>query len=339
MKVLVTGGAGFIGSNAASRFLRRGDEVVVLDNYSRDGAYANLEWLRPQGRLISLEADVRDAARVAEVFREHADTALVLHLAAQVAVTTSVANPRLDFEVNLLGTLNLLEAARLAKVSAPFIYASTNKVYGQMDDLEATEHNGRLRFSKLADGICEERNLDFHSPYGCSKGGADQYVRDYHRIFGLNTVVMRQSCIYGPRQFGVEDQGWVAWFMIAAESGHPITIYGDGRQVRDILYVDDLLDVYEAAAANIATAAGRVYNIGGGPGNAVCLLDVLNFLEQSRGVRVPYRKAGARPGDQRVYISDIRKAQRELGWRPRIGWQAGLGMLYDWVRAQRHQPR
>ena len=337
MKVLITGGAGFIGSNAASRFLRRGDEVVVIDNLAGHASAVNLRWLRPQGCLTFHHLDVRDAEAVTAVIREYSDADLVLHLASQVAVTSSIADPRLDFEVNALGTFNLLEAARLVGLRAPIIYASTNKVYGQLADLTLDDSNGRCDFMGLRYGISEERRLDFHSPYGCSKGAADQYVRDYHRIFGLNTVVMRQSCIYGPRQFGREDQGWLAWLMIAAENRQPITIYGDGRQVRDILQIEDLLDAFEAAARNIAIAAGSVYNVGGGPTNAVSLLEVLDFIEQRAGVRVPYDFAAPRPGDQRVYISDIRRACCQLGWSPRIAWRKGLGGLHDWIAANSAQ--
>ena len=337
MKVLITGGAGFIGSNAASRFLRRGAEVVVIDNLAGHASTVNLRWLRPQGRLTFHHLDVREAEAMAAVIRENSDAGLVLHLASQVAVTSSIADPRLDFEVNALGTFNLLEAARLAELRTPIIYASTNKVYGQLADLSLDDSNGRCDFIGLRHGISEERRLDFHSPYGCSKGAADQYVRDYHRIFGLNTVVMRQSCIYGPRQFGREDQGWLAWLMIAAQNRQPITIYGDGGQVRDILQVDDLLDAFEAAARNIEIAAGSVYNIGGGPANAVSLLGVLDFIEQHTGVRVPYRFAAPRPGDQQVYISDIRRAGCQLGWSPRIGWRRGLSGLHNWVAANHGQ--
>jgi CDP-paratose 2-epimerase len=337
MKVLITGGSGFIGSNAASRFLQRGDEVVLFDNLSRRGAETNLKWLWPQVRAIFVNGDVRDAAATAEVFREHADASLVLHLAAQVAVTTSLAEPRLDFETNVLGTLNVLEGARVAECHAPIIYSSSNKVYGQLSDLEVAANNGHCALASLERGVSEDRNLDFHSPYGCSKGAADQYVRDYHRIYGLNTVVMRQSCIYGPRQFGVEDQGWVAWFAIAAECDRSITIYGDGRQVRDILYVNDLVDAFEAAAANIERTAGKVYNIGGGPENAVSLLDVLGVIQKRRGRRICYRTAALRPGDQLVYISDIRRARHDFGWNPRIDWQTGLQLLADWVAENRNE--
>jgi CDP-paratose 2-epimerase len=337
MKVLITGGAGFIGSNAASRFLRRGDEAVILDNLSRKGCESNIEWLRPQGSLTFLKVDIRDAGEVRDAFSAHRDAALVLHLAGQVAVTQSLDDPDLDCRVNVLGTLNVLEAARAAKIPAPIIYSSTNKVYGQLDDLAIGAANGRCSFADLPCGVSEDRALDFHSPYGCSKGAADQYVRDYHRIFGLNTVVMRQSCIYGPRQFGVEDQGWVAWFMIAAACDRPVTIYGDGRQVRDILHVDNLIDAFEAAAANIGRVAGSVFNIGGGPENAVSLLEVLRFIEHRRGACVPLRKAAPRPGDQRVYVSDIGRAGRDLGWTPRTSWREGLDGLFEWVREHRQE--
>jgi len=338
MKILITGGAGFIGSNAASRFLRRGDEVVIVDNLAGPSSAHNLRWLRSQGRLRFYRVDVREAATLTQVIREHREIDLLLHLASQVAVTASISDPRLDFEVNTVGTFNLLEAARLADIRAPILYASTNKVYGQLDDLKLGRSDRRFELAGMRHGVPEARCLDFHSPYGCSKGAADQYVRDYHRIFGLNTVVLRQSCIYGPRQFGREDHGWVAWLMIAVKTRQPIIIYGDGRQVRDVLHVNDLLDVFEVAARNVAVTAGSTYNIGGGPANAVSLLEVLDFIEQEVGARVDYNFAPSRPGDQRVYISDIRLAGCDLGWYPRIGWREGLRDLLQWV-ASNYQER
>ncbi|MFY9570068.1 MAG: NAD-dependent epimerase/dehydratase family protein, partial [Blastocatellia bacterium] len=256
---------------------------------------------------------------------------LILHLAGQVAVTTSVTDPRSDFESNALGTFNVLEATRKAGIKAPFVFASTNKVYGGMEDAHAVERDGRYAYADLPNGVSEDRNLDFHSPYGCSKGAADQYVRDYHRIYGLNTVVLRQSCIYGYRQFGVEDQGWVAWFIIASILGRSITVYGDGKQIRDVLFIDDLLDAFDAARLRIRSVAGRVYNIGGGQRNTLSLLDLLAYLEKKRGEPLPYTSGDWRAGDQRVYVSDIRLASRELAWSPRVGWRSGLDMLYDWV--------
>lgn len=331
MKVIITGGAGFIGCNAASRYLRRGDDVIVIDNLSRPGVGYNLEWLRAQGKLEFLRIDIRDDRRIAQAFAEHRDADLVLHLAGQVAVTTSVADPRADFEANALGTFNVLEGIRRAGINAPVIYSSTNKVYGGMETARIEECNGRYSYVDLPAGVSEHQELDFCSPYGCSKGAGDQYMRDYHRIYGLKTVVFRQSCIYGYRQFGFEDQGWVAWFMIATQTGQPITIFGNGKQARDILFIEDLLDAYDAAAANIDRAAGRIYNVGGGPENAISLLDLLDYLETRKGRPVPHSRRDWRPGDQRIYVSDIRRAQQELQWSPRIGWQRGLGLLYEWV--------
>lgn len=331
MKTIITGGAGFIGSNAASRILQRGQKVVVIDNLSREGVRQNLEWLRPQGSLEFVQLDIRDAGGLARVFNEHRDADRVLHLAAQVAVTTSVTAPREDFEVNALGTFNVLEAMRRANMAAPLLYSSTNKVYGEMNDIGVVEREGRYAYQSLPLGVPETRNLDFHSPYGCSKGAADQYVIDYHRIYGLRTIVFRQSCIYGYRQFGAEDQGWVAWFMIASQAGRPITVFGDGKQVRDILFIDDLLDAYDAAFSAGDSAVGRAYNIGGGPNNVLSLLELMAYIEKRRDRKLPYDSSGWRPGDQKVFVSDIRLAQAELGWAPKITCLKGLGLLYDWV--------
>lgn len=333
MKVIITGGAGFIGSNAASRYLGRGAEVVIIDNLSRPGTENNLEWLADQGELEFLPIDICEAASITQAFAAHRDADLVLHLAGQVAVTTSVTDPRSDFEANALGTFNVLEGIRLAGIAAPVIYSSTNKVYGGQEGARIIERAGRYIYPDLPEGIPEEHALDFHSPYGCSKGAGDQYVRDYHRIYGLKTVVFRQSCIYGYRQFGLEDQGWVAWFTIATQLGKPISIYGDGKQARDILFIEDLLDAYDAAAANIEHAAGRIYNIGGGPANVISLLDLLDYLEDREGRPVPYTHNAWRPGDQRIYVSDIRRAKLELSWTPRVHWQRGLALLYEWVAA------
>lgn len=331
MKVIITGGAGFIGSNAASRFLKRGDKVVLIDDLSRAGVVRNLEWLERQGRLTHLKIDIRNERQVAAAFQTHRDAELILHLAGQTAVTSSVVAPREDFEANALGTFNVLEGVRLAGINAPFIYSSTNKVYGGMTDAKVIEQQSRYGYADLPQGISEDRQLDFHSPYGCSKGAADQYVRDYHRIYGLKTVVFRQSCIYGYRQFGVEDQGWVAWFMIASQTGRPITVYGDGKQSRDILFVDDLLDAFDLAAAQIKKTAGCVYNIGGGPENVLSLLDLLDYLKEKQGQSIAYKRDEWRPGDQRVFVSDISRARAELGWSPKVSCEQGLHLLYDWV--------
>jgi CDP-paratose 2-epimerase len=335
--VLITGGAGFIGCNAAARLLSRGAEVVVLDNFSREGATQNVAWLRREERRLEvLQADVRDGPRMMAVFQQHSDAALVLHLAAQVSVTGSISDPRADFNVNAAGTLNVLEAMRLAGMRAPLIYSSTNKVYGGISDMPVVPCRKRYVYLNNSFGIAEDHRLDFHSPYACSKGAADQYVRDYHRIFGLNTVVFRQSCIFGTRQFGAEEQGWVAWFAIAALLGKPVTLFGDGKQVRDILFIDDLLDAFEIAAANIESTAGCVFNIGGGPENAVSLIDVLEYLETCCGVTIPRHFTGSRPGDQRIYVSDIRRARQQLGWTPQTGWRQGIDLLINWVAANRY---
>lgn len=334
---LVTGGAGFIGSNYVSRLLKRGEKVTVFDNLSRKGAAANLAWLRAEYGANSfrlIQADVRDAKAIEEAA---ADADVIVHLAAQVAVTTSVTHPREDFEINALGTFNVLEAARISGRKPIFLFASTNKVYGGMDDVEVVEQETRYMYKDLPLGCPESQPLDFHSPYGCSKGTGDQYVRDYARIYDLPTVVFRQSCIYGPRQFGVEDQGWVAWFIIAAVNQRPITIYGDGKQVRDVLFVEDLLDGYDLAVNNIQTAAGRVYNMGGGVVNTISIwTEFKPILEKALGQAIPTGQGDWRPGDQKVFIADIRKAEAELGWKPRVSVEDGVERLVEWVKTNRY---
>ena len=330
---LVTGGAGFIGSNYVHRLLSRGENVIIYDNLSRAGAPRNMDWLESEFgnngcRLIV--GDVSDSALLTEAAR---DADVIVHLAGQVAVTASVTNPREDFEANALGTFNVLEAARASGRDPVVVYASTNKVYGGMENVPLAEEPTRWRYADLEHGCPETQPLDFHSPYGCSKGTGDQYVRDYARIYGLRTVVMRQSCIYGPRQFGIEDQGWVAWFVIAAVTGRPITIYGDGKQVRDVLHVNDLLDAYDAAIEKIDVAAGRVYNLGGGPLNVMSVWAEFGpILEKLLGKEIPVTRGDWRPGDQKVFYADIRKAERELDWKPKIGVEQGVGMLFEWVK-------
>ena len=333
---LITGGAGFIRSNYVHRLVQRGENVTIYDNFSRGGAQRNLEWLSNsfgQGAFNVIVADVREAAKIAEAAPQ-AD--VVVHLAGQVAVTTSVVDPRDDFESNAIGTFNTLEAARLSGRNPIFLYSSTNKVYGGMEDVEIMEEPTRWRYKDLVDGCPETQPLDFHSPYGCSKGTGDQYVRDYSRIYGLRSVVLRQSCIYGPRQFGIEDQGWVAWFIIAAVTGRPITIYGDGKQVRDILNVEDLLNAYDAAIEKIDIASGKVYNMGGGPQNVMSIWAEFGpILERLLGYTIEVARGDWRPGDQKVFYADIRKAEQELGWKPTIGVEEGIHRLFDWVKENR----
>ncbi len=335
-KYFITGGAGFIGSNYVHRLIQRGEDVTVYDNLSRAGAPKNVAWLektfgKDAFRLV--KGDVRDAARLAESAKE-AD--VIVHLAGQVTVTTSVTNPRDDFEANALGTFNALEAARASGKNPIFIYASTNKVYGGMEDVELIEEATRWRYKDLVNGASESQPLDFHSPYGCSKGTGDQYVRDYERIYGLRSVVLRQSCIYGPRQFGMEDQGWIAWMMIAAVTGKQITIYGDGKQVRDVLYVDDLLNAYDAAIEKIERAKGQIYNMGGGPRNILAVWAEFGpILERLLGKKIEVARADWRPGDQRVFYADYSKARRELGWEPKIDLEEGIESLFEWVKANK----
>ena len=330
-KILITGGAGFIGVNAARHFAGQGWEVSILDNLSRRGTEDNLRWLQERASIRFERADVREPVAVDRVVGEIRPD-LLLHLAGQVAVTTSVANPREDFEINALGTFNVLEAVRRKSPESFFIDASTNKVYGRMERIGVVERNGRYEYRDLPDGADELQPLDFHSPYGCSKGAAEQYTIDYSRIYGLRTVAFRQSCIYGTRQFGIEDQGWVAWFTIAAVLGKPITIYGDGKQIRDVLHVDDLARAYEAAYAHRDAVAGQAFNIGGGPGNTMSLLELLGYLEAELGIRIPVQWSDWRPGDQPVFVCNSAKAQRLLGWQPAIGVKDGVRALIRWVR-------
>lgn len=334
--ILVTGGAGFIGSNYVDRLLKRGEQVTIFDNLSRAGATRNLDWLEKtygKNAFRLVIGDVRNTQAIQSTAR---DADIIVHLAAQVAVTTSVTDPRTDFEINALGTFNVLEAARLAGREPVVLYASTNKVYGGMEDAAVIEQGGRYAYADYPHGVPETRSLDFHSPYGCSKGSGDQYVRDYSRIYGLRSVVFRQSCIYGLRQFGIEDQGWVAWFVIAAVKGLPITIYGDGKQVRDILFIDDLLDAYDLAIADIDTASGEAFNVGGGPLFTISIWQEFgSMLEKLLGKPIPTASGDWRPGDQRVYISDIRKADSKLGWKPKVGVEEGVKRLFEWVSSNR----
>ncbi len=332
MTILITGGAGFVGSNAVAHFLARGRRVVVLDNLGRRGTDRNLAWLRGLGGDLAVSrTDIRDAVAVAAVFRADQDIEVVLHLAAQTAVTTSVEAPRADFESNALGTFNVLEAARCLPHLKALLYASTNKVYGGLEDVAVVERDGRYAYRDCPHGIAEDRLLDFHSPYGCSKGAGDQYVVDYARMYGLPTVSFRQCTIYGPRQLGVEDQGWVAWFCIAAVLGKPLTLYGDGKQVRDILHVSDLLALYERAIERIDRIKGQVYNVGGGPGNTLSLLELIARIEARLQRRLELRFAAWRPGDQRVFVANIAKAARDLGWQPQVSVEEGVESLLAWV--------
>ena len=331
--VLITGGAGFVGSNLALRLLAAGERVIVLDNLSRPEVAKNLDHIRRRhGRDVDVcVADVRDPVAVAEAAR---GASFVYHFAAQVAVTRSVVDPIHDFDVNARGTLTLLEALRAQSEPPPLLFTSTNKVYGALDDVALARRGDRyepederLRLS----GISEARPLDLHSPYGCSKGAADQYVLDYARTFGLRTAVLRMSCIYGPRQFGTEDQGWIAHFLIKALRREPITLYGDGMQVRDALFVGDLCDALLAARREMPAISGRAFNIGGGPENTVSLLELVDLIGEIEGQRPSLGFEGWRPGDQRYYVSDCRAFHAATGWWPQVSLREGVRELHRWL--------
>jgi CDP-paratose 2-epimerase len=341
LHLIVTGGAGFIGSNVAAAFLREGRQVTVLDSLQRRGSERNLDWLEAQPNAAGLrfvKGDVRDAELVRAVVGAR-DVGAVFHFAAQTAVTTSVTAPREDLDINLIGTHNVLEAVRTsaAKVPPAMFFTSTNKVYGSLPQRQAVEDARRFRFADPdidAHGISEVEPLDFHSPYGCSKGAADQYVHDYARIYDLRTVVFRMSCIYGPRQFGNEDQGWVAHFMLAVASGVPLTIYGNGKQVRDLLFIDDLVRAFKLAYQRLDLTAGRVYNIGGGLLNSMSVWSEFGpRLERLAGRALRVRTDDWRPGDQPIYISDTRRAEQDFGWQPEVGLDEGLRRLWVWAQS------
>ncbi len=315
---LITGGAGFIGCNLAQRLLQETNlRVRIFDNLSRRGVQHNLAWLRGlrgASRLDIVQGDVRDARAVNEVTR---DATEIYHLAAQVAVTTSVDDPLTDFEINALGTFRVLEGARRSSRKPFVLFTSTNKVYGALERVPVRSAETRYEVVTSGfQGVTEDENLDFHSPYGCSKGTADQYVRDYARIYGLPTVVFRMSCIAGPRQFGNEDQGWVAHFLYSALAGHPITVYGDGHQVRDVLHVHDLVEAMLAAREHRRTTRGQIYNLGGGVSRSVSVIEMLRSIESRLGRPLDLRFSATRPGDQPLYISDTRKLERDTGWQP-----------------------
>lgn len=328
--ILITGGAGFIGVNAASHFASKGWKIAILDNLSRRGTADNLKWLQERIAIDFHKVDIRDREGVDRVVGQVKPDVL-LHLAAQVAVTTSVTDPREDFEINALGTFNMLDAVRRLSPKSFFINASTNKVYGKMEEIGVEERNGRYEYRDLPGGVTEQQQLDFHSPYGCSKGVADQYSIDFSRIYGLDAVTFRQSCIYGTRQFGIEDQGWVAWFTIAAVLGKDITIYGNGKQIRDVLNAADLARAYEMAAERRDRVRGQAINIGGGPQNTMSLLELLAYLEQALGKKIPLKWSDWRPGDQPVFVCNLDKARELLGWQPEISVKDGVGTLITWV--------
>ena len=334
--ILITGGAGFIGSNLADRVAGDGHEVLVYDALSRPGVERNLAWLKQRhgGRVSHIAGDVRDED---ELVRAAQQASAVFHFAAQVAVTTSLVDPREDFDINVRGTINLLDAVRVRSEPVPIIFASTNKVYGDLADIEFDTLHDRYEPKSFAArrGIDESRPLDFHTPYGCSKGAADQYVLDYARSFGVPTAVFRMSCIYGQRQMGTEDQGWVAHFLIRALDDKAITIYGDGRQVRDILDVGDAVNAYVAALENIDRVAGRAFNLGGGPANAISLLELIDEMRAVTGREIELSFEDWRKGDQRWFVADTGAARSAFDLPKPRGWREGVARLAEWLSEER----
>ncbi len=337
--ILITGGAGFIGSNLADRLARDGHDVLIYDALARPGVEANLAWLRRRhpDRIASVVADLRDRDKLEQAA---SGVRAVFHLAAQVAVTTSLTDPERDFDINLRGTLFLLEALRRQPSPPPLVFASTNKVYGNLADIKLVRDGDAYLPEDPAlrrHGVGEDRPLSFYTPYGCSKGAADQYVLDYARGFGIPACVLRMSCIYGPRQLGTEDQGWLAHFLYSVQAGRVISIYGDGRQVRDVMYVDDAVDAYIAAWDRIAEVSGTAFNLGGGPANAVTLLQILAEISELTGRSADLRFSDWRPGDQRYFVADTRRASAALGLGPAVGWRDGLRRLAQWIATERPQ--
>lgn len=337
MKLLITGGCGFLGSNLAAFALTQGIELCVFDNLYRHGSQSNLQWLRGQGGFEFVHGDIRNPNDVQRVIARVKPDA-IFHLAGQVAMTTSIADPRMDFEVNALGTLNILEAVRAYAPEAVVIYSSTNKVYGDLEQYAYHETETRYVCVEKPAGFDELTPLDFHSPYGCSKGSADQYLRDYHRIFGLKTVVFRHSSMYGGRQFATADQGWIGWFcQMASETlvgrrVEPFTISGNGKQVRDVLHAEDMIALYFSALRYIDTVAGEVFNIGGGIENSLSLLELFKLLENEIGNSLDFRQLPPRSSDQRVFVADISKATERLGgWKPQVSAQEGVAKMLTWV--------
>lgn len=336
MKILITGGCGFLGSNLAAYATEIGMEVVIFDNLYREGSLHNLVWLKDKGTFCFVHGDIRnrnDITRLVQDFHPEA----VFHLAGQVAMTTSIANPRMDFEVNVVGTHNLLEAVRLYTPEAAVVYSSTNKVYGDLEQYAYRETESRYECIDKPKGFDETTALDFHSPYGCSKGAADQYMLDYARIFGLKTIVFRHSSMYGGRQFATYDQGWIGWFCqqaAATKNGtiqKPFTISGNGKQVRDVLHADDIITLYFSALDNIQAAHGNAFNVGGGIANSLSLLELFGLLEEFSGVKLAYTKLAPRESDQRVFVADIDKARKLIRWEPRVSAREGVQRMLEWV--------
>jgi CDP-paratose 2-epimerase len=338
VKYLITGGCGFLGSNIASKILEQGGDLVVFDSLYRFGSYQNLEWLKTQGKFQFIHGDIRNTNDVERTIKVHKPD-VIYHLAGQVAMTTSISDPRMDMEVNIGGSFNLLNAVRLYSPDSSIIYSSTNKVYGDLEQFTYKEMDTRYSCVEKPNGFDESVSLDFHSPYGTSKGSADQYMLDFSRIYGLKTVVFRHSSMFGGRQFATYDQGWIGWFTqqaIDIKNGsqkEPFTISGNGKQVRDIAYASDMIDLYLKASIKIESIKGQAFNVGGGMSNSSSLLELFNFLEKELDINMNYTQLPVRESDQRVFVSDLTKAKNIIGWEPRVSKEEGIRKMIEWVSA------
>jgi CDP-paratose 2-epimerase len=336
MKYLITGGCGFLGSNIASAILKKNDELIIFDNLYRFGSMQNLEWLKSQGEFTFLQGDIRKAADVENAIKIHTPD-VIYHLAGQVAMTTSIDDPRLDFEINALGSFNVLDSIRKYSQESIVVYSSTNKVYGDLEWIRYEETESRYITPDFPNGFPETIMLDFHSPYGCSKGAADQYMLDFYRIFGVKTIVFRHSSMYGGRQFATYDQGWIGWFCQQAIKTkreiqkEPFTISGNGKQVRDVLYADDMVSLYLQVVNKIDSTQGQVFNIGGGIENSLSLLELFSILERELDIELHYKTLPPRQSDQRVFIADIAKAKNLINWTPHLGKDSGIRKMIDWI--------
>ena len=337
MKYLITGGCGFLGSNIASEILKQGGELIIFDSLYRFGSYQNKEWLETQGEFIFIHGDIRNTNDVERAIKEHKPD-VIYHLAGQVAMTTSISDPRMDMEVNVGGSFNLLNSVRLYSPETTIIYSSTNKVYGDLEQFTYEETVTRYRCVEKPNGFDESVNLDFHSPYGTSKGSADQYMLDFARIYGLKTVVFRHSSMFGGRQFATYDQGWIGWFIqqaINIKNGtqkEPFTISGNGKQVRDMVHAEDVVALYLKASIKIDTIKGQAFNVGGGIENSSSLLELFSFLEKELNVKMGYTELPVRESDQKIFVSDLSKARELIGWGPKVSKEEGIIKMIEWVK-------
>lgn len=338
MKILINGGCGFLGSNLAAEGIARGYDIVVFDNLFRDGSTENLKYLQSVGNFKYINGDIRNQNDVETLFKNEAPFDAIFHLAGQVAMTTSIENPRLDFETNTLGTFNVLESARKYSPKAAILYSSTNKVYGDLEQYNYEETESRYICKEYPNGFDENVNLDFHSPYGTSKGSADQYMLDYARIYGLNTVVFRHSSMFGTRQFATKNQGWIGWFVQKAleiknnPDVEKFTICGNGKQVRDILYADDMVELYYLATQNIDKIRGQAFNIGGGIENSLSLLELFKILEEKLNIMMEYTELPPRESDQKVFVADITKIEKAIGWKVKVNKEEGIDRMIEWIK-------